>query len=511
LDLLQIVEILKQQSNHSIARNSVSRGDGTKTAIIDSDFDVVLLLDGRHPPFNRVLADFENILRRRPHIHGLRKTKSSIQFQYRKFDIILRPGTNHNHDKKPKTSLNPQTAPTGSSGHEHTKQLSISTPALDHHFDPVIMRPPNVPGTKTAWQAFHTYKAIQHSPQAAHLHSSSLWETYAHFMRSQCPFVYELVRICKFWNKSLLLSSSNVSGVSLLVELIAVYAGQLEEKRRQATNEQRSLVRAFKIFLELMQRFSQLQIQFDFDPLAPLRTKIGNWTPKCNSSLKALPYVIDPANPYTNVAVGISRAEMKQFQNYAVATLKRLGATLNRSRHYVPDMSNLLFCPQPAVIPFFDNSEKKAIQELYIVAEVTGVSNEDDLGGGGMSLPIEISDQRQYGKMTATLRHMRNLFTVVAHSFVSSYRVKGALDLTEDGILEEVRSALQKRMTHCVARHVCEKETSGKEEIDPNDDVVTFKIPLRIKEGLLLLWIHFQEVEEYEEIEEDESSGAESD
>lgn len=155
---------------------------------------------------------------------GMRKTRFSIQFRYGGLDVDLLPAI------------------------DFVSAKPISDPASE--------------------QAFHVLQRICKQKDEAYYYSSALAETQLAFMKSQSPFIHDLVRLCKLWNKSLLIDDY-ISGRSTLMELVAVYAGKKEEDRT-CFKERQSLLSAFDTFLSLMQRFSQIKIEFDFDPLKPL-------------------------------------------------------------------------------------------------------------------------------------------------------------------------------------------------------------------------------------------------
>lgn len=118
--------------------------------------------------------------------------------------------------------------------------------------------------------------------------------------------------------------SHSRSAAKHCIELIAVYAANQEEKMQTT-----SYLRCFHRFIDYLQRFNNLDIRFeeyDDQVLDPNR-----------------PRVMDPVNPYNNLAEVWNQERIKTLQAYANESNRRLQALANSG------LANLdqLFEPQP--------------------------------------------------------------------------------------------------------------------------------------------------------------------
>lgn len=160
-------------------------------------------------------------------------------------------------------------------------------------------------------------------------YSTSLTETQVEFVKRQSSFAHKLIRLAKYWNKTLFIDSY-VSGRSTLIELIAIHTAIIEEQRPK-----QSLFRGFNEFLKSMSEFDKLNIVFDmFYSKAEIPTNV----------FEQKPLVLDPCNQYSNF-VHFSEKIIKQFKDFANESLNRLNKLVNQLE-IIP-----LFEQQPRIAP----------------------------------------------------------------------------------------------------------------------------------------------------------------
>lgn len=92
-----------------------------------------------------------------------------------------------------------------------------------------------------------------------------------------------------------------VSGAKSCIELIAVYAANQEDKMGT-----KSYLRSFERFIKNLQNFDQLNIHFESNENQVLD--------------KNRPRVIDPVNPYNNLANNWDRKSIELMKQYANET-----------------------------------------------------------------------------------------------------------------------------------------------------------------------------------------------
>lgn len=133
----------------------------------------------------------------------------------------------------------------------------------------------------------------------------------------------QLIEICFFRYKTLYFKDY-VSGAKSCIELIAVYAANQEDKM-----ETKSYLRTFERFINYLVHFDNLDIHFEKNGYQILDKK--------------QPRVIDPVNPYNNLAKNWDQASIRLVKQYANETKRRLNI-LASSRMA---LLNSLFEPQP--------------------------------------------------------------------------------------------------------------------------------------------------------------------
>ena len=111
-------------------------------------------------------------------------------------------------------------------------------------------------------------------------------------MKKQSPFVNAAVRVCKLWKTACKVTAETFPTCfsSFLVEIVAVHTAR-QELNDHPSNA--SIFRVFQAFLQVLSKPEQLQII-----MSDLYTKKD--IPK--TLLKQRPLVMDPSNPFNNVA-----------------------------------------------------------------------------------------------------------------------------------------------------------------------------------------------------------------
>jgi hypothetical protein len=142
---------LLDKKNGKVARKIYAGSEGKSTDILSPDFDVVIFLNNKHPPFEDVLDDFENILTlnsSKIKSESLKQTKISLQFQFENgMEVDLLPATNFvkEHDKR------------------------------DNHI-----------------QQSESVKKLTVDPKKARAYSSSLGESQVQFMKERSAFTHQV-------------------------------------------------------------------------------------------------------------------------------------------------------------------------------------------------------------------------------------------------------------------------------------------------------------------------------
>lgn len=260
---------------------------GKKTTLTNnSDIDIVLFINEEQPLFKDVLDEFEDILDMTDsyNIHNIHKSKHSVQFKAGEFVFDLLPAANFQPE-------NPN---------DEVQQKIV----LDR-----IKRGP---------------------PEAVYMYSSSLAPITVKFMERQDGFVNEMVRLAKYWYKSLYLENY-ISGAKMLIELVAVFVANKEIR----TYNERSHLRCFSDIIRMLQSFDGLNIVFMDEYKMP----------EHQPPVKTSPRVLDPANPYNNLAENWKYADQNLLKGYAAETYRRLCSESNSS----PMRMDIVFEPQPSM------------------------------------------------------------------------------------------------------------------------------------------------------------------
>lgn len=236
-----------------------------KTTIVNSDIDCVLFINNEEPLFEKVLDDFEFILTTTDsyQIRDVHQTKYSIQFKALKYDFDILPAVNFT-----------------------VNHVGGGDEMIDI-------------------QQQHVLDRIKLDPKRnGYMYSSSLADATVRFMKQQSSFAHEMVRIVKFWYQTLYFPKY-ISGAKSFVELIAVYAAKKEEKM-----ETKLFLRCFKQFIDYLKNFEHLNIHFEISDSKLLD--------------KSRPRVMDPVNPYNNLAKNWDQKSIMLMKEYAKETGRRL-------------------------------------------------------------------------------------------------------------------------------------------------------------------------------------------
>lgn len=161
-----------------------------------------------------------------------------------------------------------------------------------------------------------TRKIARHPTTHAY-YRNSLVEDQLGFMRQQTPFTQDLVRLAKFWYKSLFFGEYIPGGITI-IELIAVCAA----KRRV-----KSLHDAFIMFLSYLNRLDHLRCAF-------YTGSSGGWDNFVDTSRASIPpqvlkltpsvnlnnvgrFILEPANPSNDFLTHVSIFHIKKFMVFA--------------------------------------------------------------------------------------------------------------------------------------------------------------------------------------------------
>lgn len=295
--------MLKTNSRYKISHALIAGSGGKQTAIIDSDVDCVLFLNDELPRFDAVLDDWENIfiVSEGLGIHQIRTTKFSIQFKSKNFDFDFLPATNFTK---------------GYSG-DHVMEMQQKI-TLEH---------------------------IQKNPEKySYLFSSALAQSVVDFIRKQEGFVNEMIRIAKFWYKTLNFSEY-ISGAKYLIEIITVHAAKMERASGAPTN---------KMYLRCLGRIMDYIIKFDSLKIIFENEYANGYLKNVAKQMSANPpCVLDPSNPYNNLAKAFSdKPRMKDLLvSYAKETKNRLHQVFGFRLENSFQALEYVFQPQPLVIP----------------------------------------------------------------------------------------------------------------------------------------------------------------
>lgn len=339
----QILELFQFQkkSQYKIGQICMAGSVGKKTTIMGSDMDCVLFINDEMPPFEDILDEFEDILTLSTsfNIRNVRKTRYSVQFSADEFDFDILPAPN-----MVKKEI----------GSDDDEDL-------------------------VALQQARVLDVIKRNPEKySYMYSGGLAFSAIRFMKQQDDFAHDMVRLAKFWYKSLYFPQY-ISGAKALIEMVAVFAAQKEKKF-----DSKSHLRCLATILEQLLCFDNLNVVFE-EELQKLAShnQIGNQRPR----------VIEPANPYNNLAQNWSKEIKALIQTYAAETRRRLDYMCTARNTNIW----MLFEPQPRLIPniskVLPNSKWAVGSGGYAVLPGKIIRNESLLKKEGFSGALQLIQQ----------------------------------------------------------------------------------------------------------------------
>jgi len=269
----RIFQLLKKSKSFKVDRVKISGSIGKNSAVcVDPDYDLVVFVNDEKPIFKDVLNNFEDILRMADmDIKNIKVTRFSIQFDVNGISFDLLPATNF-----------------------------------------VTQYPQPGGPTLAQIQADGAMRFIKKNPGVGYKYGSSVCELQIEFLKNQSTFVHQVVRLAKFWNKTLNMGTY-ISGRSTMIELIGIHAAKIHEARGELSS-----LEGFKTFLQLMSNFETISVKFCdfyFEHEIPWNVKDQH------------PLVLDPVNPYNNFAYfrGNMKAKIiEKFNQFAENTLDRM-------------------------------------------------------------------------------------------------------------------------------------------------------------------------------------------
>ncbi|XP_067138959.1 2'-5'-oligoadenylate synthase-like protein 2 [Centruroides vittatus] len=258
-----LFEILNRKSKFKIDRIELSCSIEKQIAItMELEFQYIVFINEELPPFKNVIDDFEEIL-------SLEENWNQKVEIYRSLNSI-------------RVTLN------------HMKLDVI--PATNFINDASLQR-------------IHIYKLIKTKrSQDGYKFSSSLSESRAEFIKRQSKLAHSLIRLVKFWKRTLYIKKYSTE-ILWMLETVAIYV-ENEEK----TSEYYSLLKAFRHFMKLIKNLNNLNVIFE---------EYYSITDVKDFILRQRPLVLDPSNPCNNLAYPfIHNEEMKiLLQEFAETTL----------------------------------------------------------------------------------------------------------------------------------------------------------------------------------------------
>lgn len=270
---------LENRSQYKISKTKLAGSYGKRTCIISSDIDLVIFMKDVHPPFDRLLKEFESILKsmggtdKSNRITNMRRTRNLLQFDFDGYEFDLVPATDF-----------------------------ISEPNLEAREELMLQQDRAL--NEMVWWKLWQFKRARID------YSSSLTFSAVDFMKNQSSFTHDIVRLAKYWYKSVCILEY-IPGAKYAIELIAVDAANKVEGRRDYTHFD-----AFIQFLHTIRHFGSMNIVFDYT-FAGINQK--HWPSKKANYVR----LIDPANPYNNLAEGFlaNKSVIEVLRNHAARTM----------------------------------------------------------------------------------------------------------------------------------------------------------------------------------------------
>lgn len=191
-----------------------------------------------------------------------------------------------------------------------------------------------------------TFERIYRDPEEliGPIYDAALVESRVQFLKTQDIFVTEMICITKFWYKTLYIHD-HVPDSNAFIKMITIYAANLELSHCATVNKLH--YHCFIRVLDFIIDFDSLNITF----LEKYSTPMLRTAAKRMYAIR--PKVLDPSNPFNNLAKGfIDRPQMKSLLiAYARKTKLRIEVTLDSRWMWPPkfDFTAYIFQPQPDI------------------------------------------------------------------------------------------------------------------------------------------------------------------
>ena len=272
------------QSIVSVDRICVSGSYGKHTALAKFDVDLVVFVNKEYPAFELLLKKLELFLPKAlnptKQLEMGKTSRYSLQFLYDGFQIDLLLATNL------------------------AAKIEVSNPGRsmtvkEYQYEYLITK----------------LKSMSPKRRQKELRSWSAGfaESTVEFMKEQSAFCNAAVRICKLWKEGCVVTNKTFPlwFTSFLVEILAVEFGNKELREHPIDA---SIQRVLQNFLEALSKPYQLKI-------IPTESKY-NHVDVPEDVLKLRPLVLDPVNPFNNVA--LQMGDWDTIRLLALATLDSL-------------------------------------------------------------------------------------------------------------------------------------------------------------------------------------------
>ncbi|CAL8144663.1 unnamed protein product [Orchesella dallaii] len=388
-----VFNTLLTYSKCSLDNFDIGGSFGKKTDVIHPDLDLVVLVNNCEPPLDDILNHFQNIL----------------QENERTLQIIP------NRYKQTELSLN----------FSFTNGITVDL----------------IPAAKIEpHETKRVFKEMKHH-KYAYFYNPSFVKDQIAFMDSQDAFTHTLIRLSKFWLKSLYLGES-FSGGSAMMELIGVVAAQ-----RERENKILSITRAFLKVLDIVKNLKSTKIAFKRlsnenlkkwsiifpDKLSNNSKNIRELVPHVVGKPDILSrkcFMVDPANPFKDYLEDKTSSVLERLIGFAGITQHRIQMVLDGFRTFGKDILTV-FEPIPGIEAIAETDNTVSFPKNILLA-----LNDDDEFPVSVHIKAIVWKKRIY-KNPKAVRAIdilkKNLLTVV-HSTVkgvtgnvSSIEVKSAV------------------------------------------------------------------------------------
>lgn len=395
---------------YSVAEPYFGGSFGKKTDVINPDLDLVTVVNNIDSPhYEGVLEEFEDILLMNERKLAIscgsikRASKFSLQFLFNNgIEVDLLPATNKTPDE--------------------------------------------------------VYALLEQKPDMFYSYSSSLVKKQIEFMTSHdSSFVHIIVRLVKYWFKSLSFGEKKLRGKGIIMELLGIAAAEQEE----STFNSRSVVRTLRSVLEMVEKIDSTKLAFKQIPETKKWFRMPDSELNLRNSHYLVPkivgtshilssefFIIEPANPFNNLMKDQDEKVIAKLKEYAGVTKRRLSFlmtghynSLNRSTNEVTVDIQKLFEPQPACLKNQFSSELPV--NLFISYSYPysseychmEVRNEEPMKRREVELAVEVIKWRLLSTVTATKIKesvtpvdIRNILVPMVETTLKAQLVSSAMD-----------------------------------------------------------------------------------